>query len=321
MWIPVTGWGDWCDEYLTVYPDGVAARELVHWCSRLDRRHTYEQDNFIIPIGMTPAEVLEKEAITLANLDGDESKLDWAQTGLPEGRNIENASILKYNIKSAAKPFMILHPEMAKVAMEGNGKPWPHCFFWWNHWPVSTIPSDGKQIYMVDGRPSSTCVSGNTYTTNHALNERTENSLRQIWLLGMTTDRSAGDLAPLARSWSRPPDISVESDGVTREKILARPALLRTGLQGTGRAADRNGDRRQQGIAGGEHPARVQELRRFGGGVGTGWKAGAARQGLPLQSRGNPGRGEPVRLDPAGIDETRALEVDPEVTMKNKHNT
>ncbi|MFO7640451.1 MAG: PEP-CTERM/exosortase system-associated acyltransferase, partial [Candidatus Competibacteraceae bacterium] len=215
---PVTGWGDWCDEYLTIYPDGVAARELVHWCPRPNSRHTYEQDNFIIPIGMTPAEVLDKEAITLANLDGDESKLDWAETGMPTGRNIENASILKYNIKATAKPFMILHPEMAKVALEGNGKPWPHCFFWWNHWPVSAIPSDGKQIYMVDGRPSSTSVSGNTYTTQHALNERTENSLRQIWLLGMTTDRSAGALAPLARSWSRPPVIAVESGGVTPEK-------------------------------------------------------------------------------------------------------
>lgn len=37
----------------------------------------------------------------------------------------------------------------------------PHCFFWWNHWPVSMIPSDGKQIHMVDGRPSSTSVPGN----------------------------------------------------------------------------------------------------------------------------------------------------------------
>jgi hypothetical protein len=104
------------------------------------------------------------------------------------------------------------------VAIEGNGKPWPHCFFWWNHWPVSAIPSDGKQIYMVDGRPSSTSVSGNTYTTRHELNDRTGNSLRQIWLLGMTTDRSAGALAPLARSWSRPPDVSVESTGVTSGK-------------------------------------------------------------------------------------------------------
>ena len=58
-------------------------------------------------------------------------------------------------------------------------------------------------------------MTGNTYTTRHPLNERTENSLRQIWLLGMTTDRSAGELAPLARSWSHPPEISVESGGVT----------------------------------------------------------------------------------------------------------
>ncbi|MHC4214951.1 MAG: LamG domain-containing protein, partial [Planctomycetota bacterium] len=197
---PLTGWGDWCDEYLTIYPDGVAARKLIHWCSELDKGHSYEQDNFIIPIGMTPADILEKEAITLANLDGEESKLSWAETGWPTGKEIEDAVVLKYNIKAEAKPFMIVHPEMAEVALEGNSRPWPHCFYWWNHWPVAMIPSDGKQIYMVDGRPSSTCITGNTYSTDHPLNERTENSIKQYLLLGMTMDKSAGELAALARS-------------------------------------------------------------------------------------------------------------------------
>ncbi|MHC4457552.1 MAG: hypothetical protein ACYS0I_10765, partial [Planctomycetota bacterium] len=208
---PLTGWGDWCDEYLTIYPDGVAARKLIHWCSELDEGHSYEQDNFIIPIGRTAADILEKEAVTLANLDGEESKLSWAQTGWPTGKEIENPVVLKYNIRAKAKPFMIVHPEMAEVALEGNGKPWPHCFYWWNHWPVALIPSDGKQIYMVDGRPSSTCVTGNAYVTDHPLNERTENSLKQYLLLGMTMDKSAGQLAPLARSWTQAPKLEISS--------------------------------------------------------------------------------------------------------------
>jgi hypothetical protein len=214
---PLTGWGDWCDEYLTIYPDGVAARKLIHWCSELDKGHSYEQDNFIIPIGMAPADILEKEAVTLANLDGEESKLFWAETGWPRGKEIEDAVVLKYNIKAKAKPFMIVHPEMAEVALEGNSRPWPHCFYWWNHWPVAMIPSDGKQIYMVDGRPSSTCMTGNTYSTDHPLNERTENSIKQYLLLGMTMDKSAGELAPLARSWSNPPKLEVNSENILNE--------------------------------------------------------------------------------------------------------
>jgi hypothetical protein len=35
-----------CDDSFTIYPDGVAARELTHWCSSLDEWHSYEQDNF-----------------------------------------------------------------------------------------------------------------------------------------------------------------------------------------------------------------------------------------------------------------------------------
>jgi len=214
---PLTGWGDWCDEYLTIYPDGVAARKLIHWCSELDKEHSYEQDNFIIPIGLTPADILEKEAVTLANLNGEESKLSWAETGWPEGKEIKNPVVLKYNIKAKTKPFMIVYPEMAEVALEGNGKPWPHCFYWWNHWPVALIPSDGKQIYMVDGRPSSTCITGNGYVTDHPLNERTENSLKQYLLLGMTMDKSAGDLAPLARSWAQPPELTARSGNFKSE--------------------------------------------------------------------------------------------------------
>jgi len=214
---PLTGWGDWCDDYFTVYPDGVAVRELIHWCSSLDKWHSYEQDNFIIPIGLSPADILHEEAITLANLKGEESRLSWAETGWPEGREVSDPVILRYNIRAQSKPFMIIHPEMGEAVLEGNSRPWPHSFYWWNHWPVAQIPSDGKQIYMVDGRPSSTCITGNTFTTDHPLNERTENSLKQYMLFGMTMDKTAGQLAPLARSWAQAPTMVVRSQGYSGE--------------------------------------------------------------------------------------------------------
>jgi len=214
---PLTGWGDWCDDYLTIYPDGVAARKLIHWCSSLDKWHSYEQDNFIVPIGLTPADILEAEAVKLANLKGEESELSWAETGKPEGKNIPDPIILKYNIKAESRPFMIIHPELGEALLEGNGRPWPHCFYWWNHWPVAQIPSDGKQLYIVDGRPSSTCITGNPFRTDHPLNERTANSLKQFMLFGMTTNKTAGQLAPLARSWAQAPKLEITVNGFEDE--------------------------------------------------------------------------------------------------------
>jgi hypothetical protein len=159
----VSGWHDWCDEILTIYPDGVAARNLVHWCSYLDLKgkndriyvedfveeidangrviekqemeevhpeettagenvdpgyipqpHTYEQDNFIVPIGKTPSDILHKEGGIHANMDGDESDYTWEYSGRPRGKLVDNPNIVVYNIQAESKPFMIVPPEAAE---------------------------------------------------------------------------------------------------------------------------------------------------------------------------------------------------------------
>jgi len=215
---PLTGWGDWCDDYFTVYPDGVAARKLIVWCSRLDEEwHSFEQDNFIVQPGLWPPDILEKEGSTLANLKGEESKLSWAETGWPKGKNISDPVIQTYNIKAKSRPFMITYPGVGQPTLEGNGKPWPWCYYWWNHWPATQIPCDGRQVYVVDGRPSSTCLAGAQFRIDAPENERTENSVSQVMLFGMTMDKTAGQLAPLARSWAQPPELEIAGAGFVNE--------------------------------------------------------------------------------------------------------
>ena len=254
----VSHWNDWCDEILTIYPDGVAARKLLHWCSYLDFqngakeipyedfiedvdqngnliltdskreetktevdkppvkkvfKHSYEQENFIVPIGLTPSDILEKEGITQANLDGEQTKLSWEISGRPRGKRIDNPTIVRYNIKAQSKPFMILPSKAARHALEGNGKPWPNCYYWWDHWPVAQIKSDGIQIHVVNGRPSSSCIAGSSFVLDTTLFEYTSQSISVFSLIGMTTEKTAGELTPLARSWEKAPTLELKSHG------------------------------------------------------------------------------------------------------------
>jgi len=206
---PNTGWGDWCDDYYTIYPDGVAARKVTLYSSCLEKWHSFEQDNFILQPGLSPPDILEKEAGILANLKGDESKLSWAG-GNPEGKMVKDPVIIVYNIKAKSKPFMVTYPGQGRPTVEGKGMPWPYCYLWWNHWPASQIPCDGRQVWVVDGRPSSSCIGEAAF---EGAFERGENMVSQVMLFGMVMDVGAAELVPLARSWARPAKFKLESPG------------------------------------------------------------------------------------------------------------
>mgnify|MGYP001056635236 CR=1 FL=1 len=225
----LTGWGDWCDDYYTIYPDGVAARKVTLWSSSLEQWHSFEQDNFVIQPGLSPADILEKEASSLANLKGEESIFSWEKTGKPQGKKVSDPVIQVYNIKAKSKPFMITQPGVGYPALEGNGMPWPWCFYWWNHWPATQIPCDGRQVFVIDGRPSSTCIAGAQFKTKAPENERTENSVSQFMLFGMAMDKTAGELASLARSWAQAPALKISGEDYLYEgySVAERCYLIR----------------------------------------------------------------------------------------------
>jgi hypothetical protein len=277
----ISGWHDWCDEILSIYPDGVAARNLIHWCSYLgltdekgpiyvedflevtddqgnlivdnptddklekeeedqesypivgadsqsapivpvhvSQPHSYEQDNFIVPIGMTPSDILHKEGGIHANMQGEESSYTWEFSGRPRGKRIINSNIVVYNIKAESKPYMIVPPEAARHFFEGNGKPWPNCYYWWDHWPVAQLKSDGMQIHFVNGRPSSSCIGSASFKLDTTVFKYENNSISVYSLLGMAMNTRAGDLVPLARSWIHAPYLKISSDNFESEGYL-----------------------------------------------------------------------------------------------------
>ena len=72
---PITGWGDWADEYYTIYPDGLAVRHfLVH--GPRDRYSITEPATLNNP-GERAEDNVSIEAATLANMDGETRTFSW----------------------------------------------------------------------------------------------------------------------------------------------------------------------------------------------------------------------------------------------------
>lgn len=238
---PQSHWPDWAEDVYTIYPDGVAARQVTLWTSYLPGNHSFEQEDYIIQPGLFPDDIIEKEAITLANMDGREFPFTWQNSVptaagpkiLPEkpGRSTVNDTrvyfgsvpglrdpvIQWYNLKAQSKPFMIVQPVACRFGLLCPDNQWPWSLYWWDHWPIADVPSDGLQQMMISGRPSSSCVTQTAYEKKDPHNILTDRSLTMFFLFGMTLDKTAGQLAPLARSWNQPPALELSGPGFSSE--------------------------------------------------------------------------------------------------------
>ena len=209
-----TDWGDWAEEYWTVYPDGVAARKVVMWTSNLKAWHEWCQSLPIFQPGQRPEDVLDANAfLSLAHMAGQSCTYRWP----PEKPEVPGANIQVVNYKSRFKPFLILTNKNPRIwfarirrrrpgeEVRGMSMSLSSSFWWWNHWPVAQLPNDGRVAEAPD-RPSHSYTS----TQDSDPYEVTENSITKIMLCGLT-DRSAAELVPLAKSWQQAPKIDLAS--------------------------------------------------------------------------------------------------------------
>jgi hypothetical protein len=200
-------WGDWADEYWTIYPDGVAVRRSVLWSTAAERDTAEFQESIVlIPPGETPEDSLHFEALTFANLEGAANTYRWqpkTTPGLalprgPEGFPEPKGAVIQWvNLKSDWKPFQVAWGNDVKFAAY-NGENSISSFEWWNHWPVAQIPSSGRPALAAD-RAGHTSVSHIYWP----IYERDEQRISKILLTGLTR-LSATELAPIAASWRNP---------------------------------------------------------------------------------------------------------------------
>ena len=118
-----TGWGDWAEEYHTIYPDGVAVRRVVMYSNDFKQWHEWCQSIEPLHPGQRPEDVLDaRRIVSLANMDGEARDYGW-----PEGAKaykhptFSGASIQITFLRSKFNPFLILDDRHGINDVGGQG--------------------------------------------------------------------------------------------------------------------------------------------------------------------------------------------------------
>jgi len=229
---PLTGWGDWADEYYTIYPDSVGVRSATLHTSALEDWIEYQESIVINQPGSMPEDNMDYGAVTLANLQGESKTYVWTEKGGPRLSNQpQGACIQVINFKSKYKPFSIVTPEGCKIGSYGGHGQGSH-FNWWSHWPVAQERSDTTAATSAS-KPSHSSLSHLEWKPY----AKDKNSVTWIMLHGMS-DRTPKELAVLAKSWLSPAKLGlVSGDYEGGEYDQAQRAyILRH--RGNGKASD-----------------------------------------------------------------------------------
>jgi hypothetical protein len=212
----LTGWGDWADEYFVIYPDAVAVRHQVLWTSRWGvvantanwpaagvPWFQFQETIMFNQPGTRPEDNVEDGALSIANMEGQSYTYKWKSSVSnafikSEGVvKVPGANIQMTNLKSEYRPFIIFEPGSVIDPWVGDR------FYFWNHWPVAQIPSDGRVATAPD-RPGHTSFSCGAPIVHDGVG----GSHEAVMLYGLI-NKPIEELVPLARSWNKPPELKV----------------------------------------------------------------------------------------------------------------
>ncbi len=201
---PITGWGDWTNETYTIYPDIIGVREDILLSNAPNAAHEWQESMMVLAPGQRPSDVLNFEALSLANIKGESKTYSWEHETPPFLPPFPKEPIVQVvNTKSEFKPFSALRPQdnPGIDIYSGEIRRDVDVFPWWNHWPVAPRPTDGRYAMFTD-RAAHASVSHwlwDAYKT-------TDRSMTKLMLNGMT-EKPVEELIPLVKSWSNPAEI------------------------------------------------------------------------------------------------------------------
>jgi hypothetical protein len=205
---PETGWGDWTNETFTIYPDMVGVREDILLSNAPNAAHEWQESIMVLGPGQRPETILEYEALSLSNIEGESKTYSWEHAVPPHLPDYpENPNIQVVNTKSKYRPFSAVMPQHhPKIDIySGEIRRDVSVFPWWNHWPVAPRPTDGR--YAMDSDRAAHASLSHWLWEEY---EKTDRSMTKLMLNGVTT-KSVEELVPLTKSWSYPAELSIEN--------------------------------------------------------------------------------------------------------------
>lgn len=208
---PETGWGDWVDEYYTIYPNAVGVRLLTLHTTQPDAWTEFHESIVLNQPGTMPEDNIELGALSVCNMKGEGRTYVWNENGAPEFDGPEDCHIVRVNLKGTLKPFAFIAPpgKRGRVITPYKGHAEGSCFNWWDHWPVSQDANDTR-VTQSKANPSHTSLCHIAHGTRGPWKPiaRTSDSVTKVMVHGMT-DKPVEGLIPLARSWVSPPEMKV----------------------------------------------------------------------------------------------------------------
>ncbi len=187
---------NWSDEYHTIYPDGTGIRKVI-W-NKKSRPPGFQDIQFFTNPGESALDVVDIQAMTLANLKGEVFKMLWKKPNVIPVNKLEDACIQYLNSRSEYHVFAIYQGgklgawgtnEQSKYTDDPFAGPW-------NHWPVHFVPSDGRFAVNLD-RVTHFALGANDAAPDYG----------SVVLYGFT-NQDVTTLVPLARLWKNPPEVT-----------------------------------------------------------------------------------------------------------------
>ena len=201
-----TGWALWIDEYYHIYPDRTAVRKISWRKGTLPQPVQFQESIPLTGPGQLQGDVINADYVTVGNLSGERQVFSYFPNPPKETakRVPPDPTIQMRNPKARNKPFIIFEPGskmnyLRDMNIENLSRP-GSCV----HWPEGLIPCDGRTSLATDRAAGFLGFP----ITDPVVHEGEESRGWINSLYGMT-DEPFDSLLPLARSWSRAPELRV----------------------------------------------------------------------------------------------------------------
>jgi hypothetical protein len=229
-------WGDWANEYYTIYPDGMSVRCVTAWSrdtGGADQESPHIEFHEAIPVtnpGTIPEDNIHWNALSATNYAGN--KKDWLAQDVDGGAmtnldQITNRPIMVVRMKGSTVPLTVV--EGTSVEHDPVGQHDCRPFNAYDDWPAWPDGDRGflagpELDWLWDEDPTTHCYRyfWQQYPSHCSMfhakwqdYEHVEDVRRvKIMLFGMVDAAQAANvnnLIPLARSWQYAPTLSITS--------------------------------------------------------------------------------------------------------------